>query len=92
MKTRTRINKIKQKIRDLQAELEQIRASCPHPGLTGTYRADTGNYDSSADTYYIVYRCPECDAHWQEYQNEIRRDTETGEWLTRDGFKFTPNN
>ena len=92
MKIRTRVDKVNQKIVNLRAELEQIRKTCPHQGLTGTYRANVGNYDSSSDTYYIVYRCPECDAHWQEYQHDIRRDKETGDSLSKDGFKFTPTN
>lgn len=43
-------------------------ASCQHPSATRTARANTGNYDPSADCYWYEFRCPDCGKFWTEDQ------------------------
>lgn len=60
-------------VRDLQEEIEKLRAQikeiqdqCSHPeaALTKTYGSNTGNYDPSADGYWIDYTCGLCGKKW----------------------------
>lgn len=55
------LNRWKRKLVDLQAE-------CKHSNVTKKYGANTGNYDPSADCYWIDWHCPDCDKRWQTEQ------------------------
>jgi hypothetical protein len=46
-------------------ELQQI---CQHPNVEKKYRGDTGNYDRTADSYWIDFKCPDCGKKWWESQ------------------------
>jgi hypothetical protein len=48
--------------------LKEIQNICNHPNVSKEYKANTGNYDSSADRYWINFHCPDCDKRWQEDQ------------------------
>jgi len=52
----------------LARELSKLQALCTHPNLEKTHKSNTGNYDPSADSYWIEYRCPDCRARWNEDQ------------------------
>jgi hypothetical protein len=55
------IDKCTQKLYDLQDE-------CPHTNVDKKYKANTGNYDPSADSYWIELSCPDCGKWWMEDQ------------------------
>ena len=44
----------------LANELASLRANCSHPNVIEKYGNNTGNYDPSADSYWIEYFCPDC--------------------------------
>ena len=52
----------------LASELNKLQALCKHPNLEKTHKSNTGNYDPSADSYWIEFRCPDCRARWNEDQ------------------------
>ena len=41
---------------------------CTHPDLKKTHKADTGNYDPSANRYWVEFECPDCGKKWVEEQ------------------------
>lgn len=49
-----------------QAELIALRKNCPHANQTKVHRSDSGNYDSSADCYWIDFSCHDCGKRWTE--------------------------
>ena len=53
---------------NLAKELNRLQAACQHPNLEKTHKANTGNYDPSADSYWIEFRCPDCRVRWNEDQ------------------------
>lgn len=53
---------------DLAADFAKLQATCTHPNLEKTYKSNTGNYDPTADSYWIEFRCPDCRARWNEDQ------------------------
>jgi hypothetical protein len=52
----------------LDGELAKLQATCQHPGLTKKHGSNTGNYDPTADSYWIDFHCPDCRARWREEQ------------------------
>jgi hypothetical protein len=46
----------------------ELQAVCAHPNADKNYRGSTGNYDPSADSYWIEYRCPDCGKFWMTDQ------------------------
>ena len=42
--------------------------TCKHPNLEKTHKSNTGNYDPSADSYWIEFKCPDCNKFWMEDQ------------------------
>lgn len=52
----------------LASELAKLQSTCTHPNLEKTYKSNTGNYDPTADSYWIEFRCPDCRARWNEDQ------------------------
>lgn len=59
------INKHQNKWDDAERELQAL---CSHPNVTKKYNSNTGNYDPTADSYWIEYRCPDCNKRWNEDQ------------------------
>lgn len=47
---------------------KQLQEACKHPGVVEKYCGNSGNYDPSADSYWIDYHCPDCDKRWTEDQ------------------------
>lgn len=53
------------KKRDLLLDqLVELQELCQHPNVTKTYKGSTGHYDPSADSYWIDWKCPDCDKFW----------------------------
>jgi hypothetical protein len=41
---------------------------CQHPNASKKYCANTGNYDPTADSYWIEFKCLDCHKRWIEDQ------------------------
>lgn len=52
----------------LVKELAKLQSLCEHPNVDKTYKSNTGNYDPSADNYWIEFVCPDCRKRWIEEQ------------------------
>ncbi len=52
----------------LAKELAKLQEQCQHPNLISKYDSNTGNYDPSADSYWIDYTCPDCRKRWRKDQ------------------------
>ena len=48
----------------LTATLALLQIACKHPAPHMRYRGSSGNYDSSSDSYWIDWHCPDCDKRW----------------------------
>lgn len=48
--------------------LVRLQGECTHPNVKKKYRGSSGNYDPSADSYWIEFDCPDCGKRWQEDQ------------------------
>ena len=55
---------IQNKMIKLNEHLAELQILCQHPNVEKTYKGNTGNYDPSADSYWIDWRCPDCDKRW----------------------------
>jgi hypothetical protein len=45
--------------------LQELKKTCDHSGkVTYKYCGDSGNYDPGHDSYWIEWRCHDCDKHW----------------------------
>lgn len=53
----------------LSIQLDELQSECTHPDVTKKYGGNTGNYDPSADRYWIDWRCPDCDKFWRTDQD-----------------------
>lgn len=62
-----RVDKIKNKIKSAQAELDDLQEICPHHHLTYEPRGDSGNWDGR-ETYWYDWRCYDCGKRWQSDQ------------------------
>lgn len=50
---------------EAHAALKTLRETCDHSGtVTYKYRGDSGNYDTSQDSYWIEWNCHDCDKRW----------------------------
>ena len=56
-------------IRRQYQALAALQNECTHPNMTATHGGDTGNYDRSANCYWIDYRCPDCDFRDRKYKS-----------------------
>ena len=57
------------RINELYDHIEQLRLACTHPDKTGECKGNTGNYDPSADSYWIDWYCPDCGKKWMTDQS-----------------------
>jgi hypothetical protein len=62
---RASIERREEKLAD---ELIKLRSVCSHLNVTKEHKSNTGNYDPSADSYWIDFRCPDCGKRWTEDQ------------------------
>lgn len=68
MKTLAKVTKLKQKIKQLYGQIENIQTECTHPNVKKEYKASTGHYDPSCDKYWIEWDCPDCEKRWNTGQ------------------------
>jgi hypothetical protein len=57
-----------QQIDLLEEEIFKLQLACEHPRVVKEYKADEGNYDSSVDSYWIDWKCPDCHKWWRTDQ------------------------
>jgi len=61
---REQVNRIQAMRGRLQKELFAIQDSCPHTNKRGEYKANTGNWSQSDDSYWIDVNCDDCGKWW----------------------------
>ena len=44
--------------------IKELQDRCDHQAAVKTYKGNTGNYDPSADSYWIDWDCPHCGKKW----------------------------
>ena len=59
---------IESEIETLRKFLKALQEKCKHKNLETKYGSNSGNYDPSADCYWIDYYCPDCNKKWRVYQ------------------------
>jgi len=74
--------RLRRQIDELNEELSKHQDKCKHPNAVGEYGANTGNYDPTADIYWIHISCPTCGKWWSVNDRdpnfrEICRTTKT---------------
>ena len=64
------VKKLQNEIKYLQNQIREIQNECSHPEscLVKEYKGNTGNYDPTADCYWINFHCKLCDKKWSEDQ------------------------
>lgn len=62
------VTKIKNKLEKLQLQLKTIQDNCPHTNVEYKYGGNTGNYDPTADVYWVDHKCNDCDKYWRVYK------------------------
>lgn len=65
---KTRVRQLKNIIKDSHDELSDHQEFCTHSDVTKQSGGSTGNYDPSADCYWVDYHCNICDKRWTEYK------------------------
>ena len=68
MQVRRKRVTIVDKLAMLQGQLATLQELCQHPNVEKTYKGNTGNYDPSADSYWIEWKCPDCKKYWMTDQ------------------------
>lgn len=68
MTIKKRADAAKAAIKAAEEELRALQAECSHPkeGLESVAGSNTGNYDPTADCYWINHHCLLCDKRWTE--------------------------
>jgi len=61
---------LEQKYKDIVLELLNLSKECPHLDLTYKYDGSSGNWDRSADIYYIDWKCQDCGKSWVTSQDD----------------------
>lgn len=49
------------------AEID-LQNQCNHVNVDKTYKGNSGNYDPSANSYWIEFKCSDCGKFWTEDQ------------------------
>lgn len=60
------IQDLKTQIKVLEDKIKSIQAECSHPKAAVIEKpgASTGNYDPTADCYWVDHHCTLCDKKW----------------------------
>lgn len=61
-------HRMQKEIVALRDELRRHQAKCRHLKATKENRGNTGNYDPSANSYWIEFSCPTCLRKWSRDQ------------------------
>jgi len=70
---------LKNKQLKLDAKLKELREKCPHENLKYKLCGDTGNWCKADDSYWIEWRCDDCEARWSTNQDDVHMQT-TKQW------------
>ena len=70
-KFKTRYNKLIEKQKLLNEQINSLQNECTHENLEYKFRGYTGNYDSTLDRYWIEWFCNDCNKKWTTPQNKI---------------------
>jgi len=81
------MDKMLKQMDKLYAKQELLKSQCTHEGLLGEYGANTGNYCSSDNSYWVNFKCPQCDKCWREDQD--KQQYKQGNHYTEQGFIWT---
>lgn len=73
--------KFEQSVASLKQQIHDLKAACTHTRFVYKYGSNTGNYDPSADCYWIDIACLDCgmkksyydDSNLEEYHYWSRR-------------------
>ena len=68
MKIADNVKKIKLIQSFLNEQLIALQDTCRHENVEKKYRSNTGNYDPTADCYWIDFHCPDCEKRWSRDQ------------------------
>ncbi len=68
IKISTRYARLAAKLEKVYADIASLQKECTHPNVKKEYKSNTGNYDPSCDSYWIDYRCPDCNKYWNTPQ------------------------
>lgn len=52
----------------LDDQLKKLQKNCVHFSLIKKNNSNTGNYDSSSNSYWTVFYCQDCGKYWEEEQ------------------------
>jgi hypothetical protein len=52
----------------IDISIEALQTTCTHPNVSKVYTGNSGNYDPSADSYWVMCTCPDCGKAWWEDQ------------------------
>lgn len=67
---REQIERLNLMSKRIKRELINIQDACPHENKEGQYGANTGNWCSSDDSYWIDIRCVDCLKNWRVYSDQ----------------------
>lgn len=81
---KTKVQKEQDKIQKAQSKIRELQQACTHNGLRGKYGANTGNWCSGDDSYWIDFECPECGKRWREDKDEQQYFRDVNK--TKEGF------
>lgn len=70
--------KLQDKLIRIGVKIKQLREECPHKGVYYSYGASTGNYDPSANSYWVDFNCPHCGIQWR-----VNQDVASTAYLTK---------
>lgn len=62
---KSKIQIIKEQIKNLQLQLENEQSNCKHESVIYKYGSNTGNYDPHADCYWNDVKCVDCGKHFR---------------------------
>lgn len=65
-----RIAKATRKLAKWHQVIRDAQNECEHPGLTGEYGSNTGNWCSQDDCYWLDLDCPVCGKRWSIDSND----------------------
>lgn len=82
MNTRIKINTLIKKLQKVNSEITNLQSTCTHENFTGEYKADTGNWCQSDDSYWISAKCLDCD---KSLYADSRKDYELYRKLSMSG-------
>lgn len=66
------IEKLEKSIGRARAKVNKLQAVCPHENVDAKYNSNTGNYDPTADCYWVEVKCLDC-GKYMSFDSERER-------------------